>query len=332
MASPKRLSGRKMTFDEIAFHLMVSQHDSMHAALEKFDLGQHKYQARKRNNVKLPASVPEQMLAGDSNLPRLLAEADALIDEVLLEDPRLVRRAGWVVDEEGVDVDPVRLAMGEERCCLNRRKMRMADAATVEPIRIVISTDSKSVDEKHAVAFIAAAKIAQQFRPLEIWWQGAWLSDQPEHAGCGHVLLTPLVKGELDFARLQFVLSSPLRDSVSYRIMYHYATLKPVVVGWGAKEGEYSYLPDTFEFINERGIQHDAYRVAAYAARWAGLEPAYTTRVSDSSAVQSWTEPYKYVEPTEKEKKEREKYWAEQDAKRKREEATRAKERMTAIV
>ena len=72
----------------------------------------------------------------------------------------------------------------------------LADSATTDPLRVVISTDSRHVSRSNAVAFIAAAKLAQQFRPLELWWQGAWLFEEgKKEADNGHVFLVPLIQG-----------------------------------------------------------------------------------------------------------------------------------------
>ena len=67
-----------------------------------------------------------------------------------------------------------------------------------------------TLEEAEAIP-IATARLVQQFLPLEIWWHGAWLIEEGEHAGKGHVLLAPILRGELDFGRLQFFLSSERR-------------------------------------------------------------------------------------------------------------------------
>ena len=61
-----------------------------------------------------------------------------------------------------------------------------------EPLRIVISTDDNKVPEGTAAAFIATARLVQQFIPLEIWWQGAWLNATRTK---GFVFHVPLVQG-----------------------------------------------------------------------------------------------------------------------------------------
>lgn len=179
--------------------------------------------------------------------------------------------------------------MGEEPAYWDRRKLKLADRATAEPVRIVISTDSKNITPEHAAAFIAAAKLAQQFRPLEIWWQGAWLKEDtcanPQERGFGHVFLVPLVNGDLDFSRLQFVLSDTERDKCSFMIMTAHAY--PAHLGSGGKVGEQSYLPDTSDFVRESAADE----VAQHAALWAGLEAQWEVQINPRSARQYWSSP-----------------------------------------
>ena len=53
-----------------------------------------------------------------------------------------------------------------------------------EPVRIVVSTDDNQVPTGTAAAFIATVQIVQQFVPVEVWWQGAWLNDTGTLALC----------------------------------------------------------------------------------------------------------------------------------------------------
>lgn len=285
------------------------------------------------------AAAAKEAMNGNANLPRLVEQADALIDAAILEDPRLNRKHAWVRAEEGVDADPALVCAGEPACCIDRRRIRLRDAdTTLEPVRIVISTDSTDdASDEHVVAFIAAAKLAQQFRPLEIWWQGAWLDDDNESKGT--VLLAPLIQGDLDFARVQFFLSHKLRDKLSYRCgWYHWATVPSggsfkvtrVMQSFGGARATYSHLPDTFDFITEKGIPSAPWEIARLAARWAGLESLWRTEINGGEAEQYWrpesNTPSTSTE-TPAQKAERDRRWKEQEQERERQRKEEAKQR-----
>lgn len=286
----KRLGGKiKIPDDRVRMDTRQVYHLPTKGSIE---LGRRKG----RQGRMTDAQLSEIIHADEWQMSPLLDRAERLIDEAIVLDPRLTKRAAWRLAEDGIDACPAMLSQGEERCYLDRRKLRMSEEATVEPVRIVISTDTKDMKADHAIAFIAAAKLAQQFRPLEIWWQGAWLIEGnandrgPE--GSGHIIHVPLIQGDMDFSRLVFILSNQNRDHVSFRIMLSYAY--PAGYGWGGGVGKYSYLDDTFDYVSEKGICCDAYNVARYAARWAGMEPRWTTEIGDSSAEQRWVEPTAY--------------------------------------
>lgn len=328
-----RLGGSKMTVKfGLAHELLVSTHDSMSHAIQRARRGQKHYSKRKPSHEPLPESIYHEMLHGDSKLDRLQEEADRLMDEALVEDPRLVRRAGWVRDDDGMDADPSLVACGEERCCLNRKRLKVSEASTLEPVRVVISTDSKKISDDHAVAFMAAAKLSQQFRPLEIWWQGAWLDDDG-HDPKGHVSLTPLLRNELDFGRLQFVLSNTSRDNVSFRIMFGYtmgdteAAQKPAIK-YGPLTGKQSFLPDTLDFVDEAGIQCHPYTIARYAAKWAGLPSIWRESVDGNEAEQTWNpKPYEYTPPSDAERRR----WEQDSRRRQAEQQAKANERLANV-
>ncbi len=289
----KRLGGKgvavpnRKTLDRIHLYSLASMEEAIGRVQAGFGLPPF----RRKTSRPEYQRIPRPMLHGDEHLERILAVADQLVDAALLEDPRLVRRSAWVRAEEGLDACSALIAAGEERACLDRRKLRLSEQATGEPVRIVVSTDSKEIRPQNAAAFIAAAKLAQQFRPLEIWWQGAWLkgadAKDPAERGFGHVFHVPLVLGDMDFRRLQFVLGDPVRDVASYFIMVSFAW--PAGLGWGGGVGEESFLPNTHDYIRESGLKHDPVAVARYAARWAGLEPRWVDAVSAWHAEQHWT-------------------------------------------
>jgi hypothetical protein len=302
--------------------------------------GSKSYEPHKEIAEAIHALAPS-VLRGNAKLALQVERADALIDDILIADPRLNRRHGWVRSEEGIELDPILLAAGEPACCIDRKRIRMADAnTTTEPVRIVISTDSaEDAHEKHVVAFIAAARLAQQFRPLEIWWQGAWLSTQDYN--CGTVLLAPLIQGDMDFGRVQFFLSHELRDRWSYRCMWYHSATVPsggkfrgnrVTQSFGAKRAEYSHLENTFDFVTEKGIPDDPSRLAALAAKWAGLPSIWEDTVDGSAADQWWrpkdTSPFSYTEETPAQKAERDARWARDQKEREAKEKAEAAERL----
>lgn len=292
----------------------------MNEAVQRYRMGRA-LQPRRQHKMMPEHLIPFITRTPDVEMEKMLAEADALIDQAIILDPRLARKTAWRLSEEGIDGCPALIASGEERCYFDRRRVRLADDATTEPIRVVISTDSKQVNRNNAVAFIAAAKLAQQFRPLELWWQGAWLKDNERSAeyGYGHIFHVPLIQGDLDFSRLVFVLSSPYRDHVSYRIMFSYAYTAGY--GWGGGTARYSHLEKTDDFVSETGIVADPRHIAEYAARWAGMEPLYRIRIDDYEAQQFWrpapgpseTPAYTPTRETAAERKERERRWREAD-------------------
>lgn len=292
-----RLGGGKLTIEEYPTTQHIYKLSGMNEAVERYNTGLriHPKGARRDRALENAESVTSAMMRGDSQLPAVLEKADRLIDDALALDPRLARKSSWRTCEPdtGIDADAALIAQGEERCCFERRKMRLNERATLEPLRIVISTDCREVDSTHAIAFVAAAKLAQQFRPLDLWWQGAWLLEKGEHRGNGHIILVPLVSGDLDFARLQFVLSSTLRDHASFNIMFSYAYPK---YAWGGGVGEWSFLENTTDFVRESGIKSDPQSVARVAARWAGMDPLWQEEVSDYQALQ-WWDPKPYQSP-----------------------------------
>jgi hypothetical protein len=292
-----RLNGKKVIVEQMADKLYIHKLSGMEEAIDRYRQGNKLRPTRKPERIAYRAAVPPVMLSGDGQLESILTQSEQLVDDAILEDPRLAKKPAWVRAEEGLDACPALVAAGEERAFFDRRKLHLADSATCEPCRIVISTDSKDVTPDHAAAFIAAARLAQQFRPVEIWWQGAWLIEAGESKGHGFVFLVPLVQGDMDYRRLQFVLSSKARDHASFTIMFSYAW--PLKMGWGGGVGPWSYLENTDHFVRESGIRADADIVAYYAAMWAGLENKWSGQFDGKEAEQRWepAQPERKSEP-----------------------------------
>ena len=339
--STGRLGKGKTVVDElITGKLIVSTHGSMGEALDYAVQGAAHARGMRtgRRTTELTPTQLGECLTGNTRLPRLVENADALIEEAILLDPRLNRRHGWVRAEEGIDACPALIASGESACCLDRRRMRLAEASGMDAVRIVLSTDShEDATEDNVLAFIAAAKLAQQFRPLEIWWQGAWL--MPD--GTGQVVLAPLVQGDMDFARVQFFLSSVIRDRFSYRCMWYHACTKHCVDGktvayqYGGERGKSSYLDNTTHFVSEKGMDHSPEGIARMAARWAGMDTLHQTEISGHSAEQYWaparTTPTGTYKPSTADERRWEQDAARRRREREREEAKAQRNRMAAV-
>lgn len=335
----KRLGGKKLVVPnrKPLVETFVYTLPSMELAIEKYRNAFTIQRFRTRwREVPEYRETADRMLVGDGKIESILEMAERLIEEALVIDPRLVKRSGWVRSEEGIDACANLVASGDDRPCFDWRKLRVGDAANAEPIRVVISTDSKEIRPENAAAFIAATKLAQQFRPLEVWWQGAWFMEEwRRYEGVaetgGHVFHVPLVQGDMDFRRLQFVLSDTARDAASFYIMVEHAYRAGY--GWGAGVAERSYLPGTASFIRESGMRADADEVARYAAEWAGMESRWRSWVSGTEAEQYWRAESE--RPEWKSDPESEKRWRkesrERDKKEREQKRQDAEARMAAV-
>jgi len=197
-----------------------------------------------------------------------------------------------------------------------------------EPLRIVISTDDKEVPAGTAAAFIATARIVQQFLPLEIWWQGSWLN---EGRYLGFVNLVPLVQGDMDFARLEFCIADPFRDTFSFGVMGSQAILDvgEVWSGCGYRANK-SYL-DGARFVSHSGIEPTAESVAEAAAYWLGWSAHYTRRweeeeIAESAGQSLPPEPVNY-KPARVDAETR-RQWRHEAQERERNEARQASDRL----
>jgi hypothetical protein len=265
---------------------------------------------RLRQNI----HIHKHSLCGD---PAAAAEAvdkaDALLAEALAYDPRLCKRAQWVRGEDGIFADAGLVASGDDSPCFDRRPARLAAVADHgEPVKVVISTDGDETNQEALVSFAAVSRIVMQFRPLEIYQQGAWLNDDGTDAG--YVFFVPLVSNTFDLARLQFALTDPNRDSLSFGLFAARCMLrdKHAVRGLG-RHADRSYMEGA-HFVPRSGIPADPADVARVAAAWLGIESAYWheqgEKEKNGSALQSIpsTEPaYTYKPLTETEEREQEK-------------------------
>lgn len=208
-------------------------------------------------------------LGQEARVAHNLAESDAMIEEALAYDPRLARRSSWRRGEEGEIGCPALIAQGDDAPFFHRQRSALAESNGGEPVRVVISSDSSEPKTETAAAFIATIRIVQQFRPVEVWWQGAWL-DLTKTAGW--VFHVPLVQGDMDFTRLDFCINDKHRDYLSWHIMMCRAFEVTRRVGWQAGVADRSYLPERAHFISHTGVRPEDWSIAMTAANWLGLE------------------------------------------------------------
>jgi hypothetical protein len=226
---------------------------------------------RRGRHADIHRDIGRYAVAGNPDAVASALEAsNALIDSALALDTRLARRARWVRSDDGIFADAGLVASGDDSPCydMSRAKIREYEAAGT-PVNVVVSTDGSPANLE---AFIAVARIVQQFRPLNVWWQGAWLT---ENSRAGVVFLAPLIQGDMDFARVQFVLSSRYRDHLSFYVMETQLLIRMRYHGNIRAIGhhaEWSFLPGDEDavFVDKGGIQPTPEGIAASAARWLG--------------------------------------------------------------
>jgi hypothetical protein len=210
---------------------------------------------------------------GDANaLARAIEKSDALIDAAVIEDPRLARRVQWVRSEDGIFADAGLVSMGDDSPCYQMAKNALKDIpASGEPINICICTDSN--EPTSLAAFIAVVRIVQQFRPVNVWWQGSWLADDGRDVG--YVFHTPLITNDMDFSRCQYVIADSTRDNLSFGLLHQYAQCRDRVYIRGmGRHADRAYMPGA-KFVNKEGITADAYTVARTACQWLDWESTY---------------------------------------------------------
>ena len=90
-----RLSGSKIKMDMMADKVHIHQ-ITMTEAVARYKRTAASKRGEKRERMLLKAKEHGvEMMHGDSRLPRIVEEADKLIDEVLIVDPRLARKQSW---------------------------------------------------------------------------------------------------------------------------------------------------------------------------------------------------------------------------------------------
>ncbi len=313
----------------------VSPHDlhihTIPTMTEALRLSQRQYWSQPKDSDRtVNRMIGTKPVDGDKpRLDKAMDRSEQLVSDAIEVDPRLARRAQWKRADEGEHCDSGLLAMGDDQPFYKYTRRVVTDAAMCgEPLRIVISTDDNKVPKDTAAAFIATARLVQQFIPLEIWWQGAWLSQDKRK---GFVFHVPLVQGDMDFSRLEFCIADPVRDCFSFNVMASHAVLD-IKEGWNncGFRADQHYLLDSNKvrrnkgvmFVSHHGISPDAQSIAWTAARWIGWEPAYHVEydleATQKSAAQSLPEPPQKYEPMSADDRRRsdetQKYFREQEA------------------
>ena len=281
--------------------------------------------------------IGERPVDGDkARLALAMDRSEDLVADAIFVDQRLARRAQWQRRDEGEHCDSGLLAAGDDQPFYKYTRQAVNDATMAgEPLRIVISTDDNNVPKDTAAAFIATARLVQQFIPLEIWWQGSWLTQDRTK---GFVFHAPLVQGDMDFSRLEFCIADPLRDAFSYLVMATHAILD-IGEGWNecGFRAEAQYLlpypqSNLAKFVSHHGITPDGQSIAWTAARWIGWQAeymeAYNADERARSAAQSLPEKASTYTPPTAADQER---WARQDSERKAKEKAEAQSRLQTV-
>lgn len=319
--------------------LVIWSHASMTEAVAAGWRTRTRYYAVTGDKKQRMREAGERAITGEPyRLATALADSDALIADALAADPRLARRSQWVRGEEGELVCPALLSQGDDSPCFYRRRALVGQPNGAEPVKIVISTDSHEIRPRTAAAFIATCRLVQQYRPLEVYWQGSWLG-----AGrtTGWVFHVPLVSGDMDFARLEFCIADGCRDNLSWSIMATHACEEDHC-SWNGHslQAERSYLPasweETVHFVSHRGIYPEAESIAAHAAQWLGWDSLWRIRMTEEKATQGALQelPKPRLVPraeTEEERIARERRWREFDERARQEQTTAAQGRAEKI-
>jgi hypothetical protein len=299
----------------------------------------------KKDDIRLDA-IGQKPVTGDAaRLKQAQHQSEQLVEDAIAYDVRLAKKSQWLRRDEGEHVCAALLAEGDDQPFYKRHRATVNEATMAgEPMRIVVSTDDNNVPPGTAAAFIAVARLVQQFTPLEVWWQGAWLTDDETR---GFVFTVPLLQGDQDFSRLEFCIADEQRDMFSYHVMATHAVLD-LKESWNScgHRATIAYHPTekysngrgkgdfraTTKFITHHGIMPTAESVANTAAHWLGWQSHSTEQwkreCDASSAGQSIPTVYKggYAAESAADRLRWEKQQAAQKAKSKQE----AQERLAA--
>jgi len=293
----------------------------------------HKFRGYRADRKDVYDEIMGTALTGDpAKLKIAMAQSDSMIDHVIAFEPRLARRNEWTRGEDGIFADAGLVASGDDSPCYQMVRAEYRDMpASGLPINVVISTDSCSPSKEALTAFITTVRLVQQFRPVNVFWQGAWLDDSGKEVG--YVFLSPLVKNDMDFSRVQFVLTSGVRDCLSFDIKAMQAQKDYVLARNCSRRADRSYMADA-KFLDHDGIENNPEDIARTACRWLGWESPYTiqyrTETAAGSALQAipkvWPQsPARTKAEIEADAKSNKEYYERRAQERKTEAANRMK-------
>lgn len=336
--SDKRDSGKRKAAIEIPDkidHLERWRLNSMEEALPSLNTYLWYFRHKSGDTYHTVKAIPARAHGDKERLEKSLLRSEELINEAIIYDPRLARRNRWKRSEDGAMADPGLIAAGDDAPCFCRVRQDISQNNAIgDPIRIVISTDANEVKPDTAAAFIATARLVQQFRPIEIWWQGAWLSEDKRR---GFVFHVPLIQGDMDFSRIEFCVSDQNRDTLSFAVMIGRVVQIKQCHNGCMYRAKSTYLENTDHFIDHEGIRPNGETVANYAASWLKWDSVWDVKYeygkAEKGALQMIPEPTKPVawNETPQEKADREQRWRDYDREQKEREAQQAKERMAAV-
>jgi hypothetical protein len=282
------------------------------------------------NDIRIRNAIGNRPLTGDpQRLKQAMVKAEVFAELAIEYDQRLACKSQWLRRDEGEHVCAALLAEGDDQPFYKRQRSVINEAtAAGEPMRIVISTDDNHVPDDTAAAFIATVRLVQQFVPLEVWWQGAWLNANRDK---GFVFLVPLINGDMDYSRLEFCINDNLRDNFSFSVMMSHAILDLKETnkdcGFTAanayhptdKYSDGSARPDfrhTTKFVSHHGINPNPESIANTAATWLGWQTLTTEEWQREAmareagqSIPAKPSEYKYQEPTAADRKR----WKEDD-------------------
>jgi hypothetical protein len=262
-----------------------------------------------------------RMMGKHEPQPELESFAEELVMLALEEDPALAAKSTWERREFADVFDAGLIASGDERPCFERVRRGLSDASGSDPVEVVVSTDKTGIDPRAWSAFVAAVRIVQQFRPVHVWWQGSWLN---EGRTKGHVFLVPLVQGDMDFSRVSFAVSDPMRDRISHGIRTG-RVLETKEIPDSSKwqfQAKHSYREGAV-FVDHDGIAPSGSSVASWARRMLGMDSIWSEQwqsTNDAEAgLQAIPKEYTPPAPLSPEERKRNDAWYESHRKKRME-------------
>jgi hypothetical protein len=127
------------------------------------------------------AFIGNRPVDGDkARLAKAVDESEALVEEAIWADNRLATRAQWRRRDEGEHICPGLLASGDDQPFFKHTRNVVNDAITAgERIKVVISTDDRTIPPGTASAFIATSRGWSSVWPIQYGTRSASWSWSP---------------------------------------------------------------------------------------------------------------------------------------------------------